>query len=185
MNPALINLLSKQANCDVTTPYGAGILRNDIEAKTGEYISINTIKRMVGILEPGHSHRLHVMNIVALYLGFASWRMLEAYLERKISGFNAPNPFIDLESLPENRLVGISWAPDRRITLRHLEGKVYRVEESINSKLQPGDLLTLSQAAVGFPFYAGRVERDGNSLGSYTAASQKGISELSLIDTEE
>ena len=185
MNPALINLLSKQANCDVTTPYGASILRNDIEAKTGEYISINTIKRMVGILEPGHSHRLHVMNIVALYLGFPSWGMLEAYIERKISGFNAPNPFVDLESLPKNQLVDISWAPDRKVTLRHLEGKVYRVEESTNSKLQPGDLLTLSQVAVGFPFYAGKVERDGNSLGSYTAAAQKGISELFLIRPEE
>ncbi|MDE5807494.1 MAG: hypothetical protein K2H76_05205, partial [Muribaculaceae bacterium] len=75
-------LLSKQANCDVTTPHGANILRNDIEARTGENLSINTIKRIVGVIKSDSSPRLSTRDILARYLGFENWKHLQSKVQR-------------------------------------------------------------------------------------------------------
>ena len=181
VNPLLIQLLSDRAGCDVTTARGANVLRLDIEKATGEYISINTIKRIVGLLVYDGNHREQVKDVIARYLGFSSWELLEAYLANSLSDFNTDNPFMELSSLPEGRRIALEWEPDRRVVLRHLEGSAYLVEESLNAKIEKGDIVSVSHVAVGFPFYASDVVRNGKSIGNYTAASRRGIVHIELV----
>lgn len=175
LNQAVIDLLSEKTGKDVTTPYGADYLRNDIEAVTRESLSLNTVKRLVGLLPYESNPRLFTYNIIAEYLGFSSWQLLQEYLTGKISDFNVEEFFVDLVNQPLNKIIGISWQPDRYISIKHLGNGKYVVMESLNSKLQSEDILYLSQIAVGFPFIVKRVERNGSVLGNYIAAKKTGI----------
>lgn len=178
LNQTLIDLLSEKAGRDVTTANGAEYLRNDIEAVTGEYLSRNTVKRLVGNLPYESTPRILTLNIVSNYLGFSSWQLLQEYLSGRISDFNVEDAFIDLTTQPLGRVVILRWQPDRYVSIRHLGKGKYEVEESRNSKLNVGDILHLSQVAQGFPFMVKTVERNGESLGTYVAAKKLGIDSI-------
>lgn len=179
-NPILITMLSEKAGINVSTPAGAEWLRNDIEKVTGENLSINTIKRITGVLEYEGTHRTIMLDIIARYLGYSSWSVLDNVLQEKISFFGDEKDTLDLEKLPLGQLLEICWDPDRLILLRHAANRIFTVVESRNSKLQAGDTLKLSQIAPGFPFYASDVTRDGHSLGTYTAATINGVNSIAL-----
>lgn len=181
VNPVLIDMLSRKAGCDVTTAQGAHALCNDILAVTGEPVSLNTIKRLTGIISYEKTHRDGTKAVIARYLGFADWSMLQSFLDNKISDFNTNSGFLEMSSLPDGQEVEIEWLPDRKIMIRHLEGCQFEVVSNCNSKLLPGDILNMSQIAVGFPLIVSEVIRDGRSLGNYTAAVTDGITKLHVL----
>lgn len=180
LNQAVIDMLSEKTGKDVQTPYGADYLRNDIEAITGEALSLNTVKRLVGLLPYESSPRTITLNIISRYLGFSSWQLLQEYVAGKISDFNVEDLFVDLTKQPLNSLIKLRWQPDRYISICHLGNGKYRVVESVNSKLQPDDVLHLSQVASGFPFMVKTVERNGRNLGNYIAAKKTGIDSIEI-----
>lgn len=181
VNPKLIEMLTQRAGRDVTTPRGAEFLCYDIESATGERIGVNTVKRIVGIIDFQGSHREMILDIIARYLDFPSWSLLEATLNDKTSGFSKKNGLLNLENMPYGQKIVVCWDPGRKITLRHGEGRNFTVIESVNSKLKAGDELQLSQIAPGFPFYASNVKRDEESLGHYTAATVSGIKKIEVL----
>lgn len=174
-------MLEEKAGCDITTAYGATVLRNDIESLTGENLSANTIKRLVGNLPYNSNPRETTLEILAKYLGYDSWQFLNDYLNQKISQFNSGNVFYELEKLPANQRIELEWEPNRKILIRHISGYEYKVISSENSKLLEGDILTLSQIAVGFPFMVRKVIRDGKALGSYTASTELGLKKIMIL----
>ena len=181
VNPKLIEMLAQKAGLDVTTARGAEYLCHDIESTTGERIGINTVKRIVGILEYEGSHREMILDIIARYLDFSSWKLLEATLNDKTSGFSKKNGILCLESLAAGQDIAVYWEPGRKIILRHNNGRCFKVVESVNSKLKAGDELQLSQIAPGFPLYASNVRRGEESLGHYTAATVSGIKKIEVL----
>lgn len=181
INPYIISMLGKKIGCDITQPHGASLLRNDIESKTGEYLSLNTIKRLVGIIPYDFNPRPVVLEILARYLDFSSWKILNDYVNNHISEFTSEPSLIDLTSLKEGKEVSIEWEPDRKILIRHLGGGEYHVVSAENSKLKANDVLIISAAGEGFPFVAKSVIREGKNLGSYTASAERGISLMKIL----
>ena len=177
----IIKLLSEKTGKDVTTPMGASMLWNAIESETGQHLGLSTVKRILGIIPYDYNPRPDTLEIIANFLGFESWQLLQDFINDKISNFGEDDPFIDLGKLPENALIDVEWEPDRKILLRHICGNEFLVENSENSKLQKGDILTLSSLAKGFPFMAKAVVRNHENLGSYTAAKELGIKDLRLL----
>lgn len=180
LNTVVLDMLSEKAGTNVTTKAGAEYLRNDIEARTGEALSINTIKRLTGNLPYDSEPREVTLDIIAQYLGYRNFAQLQNLVQDKISNFNTLPGFIDLKSQPVNREIIIKWEPGRVIKIRHLGEGNYIVEESLNSKLLRGDELILSQIAEGFPFMVKEVVRDEKSLGNYTAAQIEGVSSIEV-----
>lgn len=185
INPIIIKLLSEKCRKDVTTPAGASFLRNDIEAATKERISLNTIKRFVGILPHQFNHHPAIQDIIARYLGFESWVILADYINDNISFFTTDDSgVIDLRELPSGTEVEITWLPDRKILIRHIEDDRYIVTAAENSKLIPDDILRVSQVIRGFPFVVNEVIRNDKSLGAYKAALESGISGVEVKKDE-
>lgn len=180
LNQNVIDLLSEKAGRDVTTAHGAEFLRNDIESVTGESLSRNTVKRLVGNLPYESIPRIVTLNIISKYLGFSSWQLLQEYLTDRISDFDIKDGFIDLTTQPSDKIIRIRWQPDRSISIKHLGQGKYVVMESLNSKLRSQDILHLSQIAVGFPFMVKMVERKGENLGNYIAAKKTGIDSFEI-----
>lgn len=190
MREAIINLLSKKAGRDVRTPYGSDWLCQDIIATTGERISVNTVKRLTGVLTTGpDSSRIHArgttLEIIARYLGFADFRTLQQSLEGASSHFRQADGLISISELPAGSTVEIGWEPNRLLTLRRLPSGAMLVEKAANSKLAPGDLLTLSQIMAGYPLLVKEVVRSGQSLGPYTAAPESGLTYVAVNPAPE
>ncbi len=87
-----------------------------------------------------------------------------------------------MSDLEDGTMVEICWKPDRRLLIRHDGNGQYEVVKSENSKLLPGDLLSLSQLAVGFPFIADKVFRNEKPLGCYRAADGAGITRFNILE---
>ncbi len=182
LNKRLLRKLSQKIHQDVTTPAGASVLTLDIEEKTGTHLGLNTIKRLVGVLPSESTPRRTTLNILANYLGYPDWELLKIDTEMQSSGFGNGNVFIEMSDLQKGATVEICWRPGRRLLIRHDGNGQYEVLESENGKLLPGDLLSLSHLAIGFPFMADKVFRDEKPLGCYRAADGAGIISFNILE---
>ena len=176
-------MLSDKAAADLTTPYGATVLHHDIEAVTGERIALNTVKRLIGILNERTSHTVTILDIIARYLGFSSYKLLETYISGNTSAFNIKDGFVDSSELPRGVALEMEWEPDRYLKLIHEDADCFTVEESRNSKLRKGDRIRISHIKAGFPLYAADVVRDGETLGTYQAATVNGLTRVTCHES--
>ena len=183
LQPTVIKMLCEKADVDASTPSGATILRLDIEKVTGEPISLNTVKRLVGIIDAQRTHSTPILDIIARYLGFSSYKLLENYLAGNLSGFNMKHGFIETSALPPKAILELEWEPDRFLKIKHVEADKFIVEESRHSKLQKGDRIRISYLKAGFPLYASAVVREDADLGSYQAATVTGLTKLTCHES--
>lgn len=181
LNKLQIEKLSEKCGNDVTTPAGASVLTLDIESKTGISLGLNTVKRLVGVIPSDSVPRLSTLNVIATYLGYPTWDLLEVDTNMEGSGFGRKDIFVEMSELSKGTKVEICWKPGRRILIRHDGNGQYEVIKSENSKLLPGDILSLSQLAIGFPFVADKVFRNEKPLGCYRAADGVGIARFLII----
>ena len=181
LNSLQLQKLSEKIGEDVTTPAGASVLCLDIKSKMKEDLGLNTVKRLVGVLPSDSEPRKTTLNIIANYLGYPSWDLLQEDTAIEGSDFGKKDIFIEMSGLDKGAEVEVCWKPDRRILIRHEGNGKYAVVTSENSKLRPGDLLFLSQLAMGFPFIADKVFRADKSLGCYRAADGAGITRFDII----
>lgn len=182
MQKVLIDLLSVKAGRDVATPAGSEWLTRDIEAVTGERVSVNTVKRITGVLGGSGLHaRRSTLDIIARYLGFDDWNRLENSLGASSSDFSIPAGMVEMDKLDKGAVLRVCWEPGREIIIRHLGEGDYFVDKATNSKLNNGDCLRLTQIMVGHPLLVKEVIRSGKSLGSYTAAPEFGLNEIDLL----
>lgn len=162
------------------TPTDCQAVVDGIWEKLHEHVSLNTIKRLVGFLPYEKSHRKSTLDIIARYLGYAGWVELVAALQGSNSDFAMNAETILAAQLHTGDCVRLTYHPNRKLTLRfHGDGRFF-VEESVNSKLQVGDVVAISALTLHYPLLVSDVVRDGKSLGEYTAGKVGGITSLSL-----
>ena len=176
---ALIRALRDRWGRNISVPSDCEMLAKDITKKTSLYISVNTVKRLLGFLPYDKSHRLSTLHVIAQYLGYASWDDLTVALSGKNSGFE-DIPTLEAAALSQGAELMISYAPDRLLRLIHHDGNSFTVTASEHSKLKAGDNIVVAQFTVGYPLFATRVIRDGSELGSFTAGKVGGILSIKL-----
>lgn len=114
----IIMLLSRKAGVDVATPTGSDVLRHDIESATGQLLSLNTVKRLTGVIPYNCAPRPDTLKIIARYMGYPSWRLMEADSEGNVSLMGAPEGSVYPSGLLPGAVVEVTWEPGRRVTLR-------------------------------------------------------------------
>lgn len=147
----------------------------DIEAMTGELISVNTIKRAFGIISSTSGPSEYTLNLIARRLGYLDWNAFVSCDHAAVSSFNCKK-MVSLKEMKPDKIVHFSYAPNRIVRMKSLGDSTFVVIESINSKLQKGDIATAYQIAKGHPFELVSVVRDGVQMGSFTAGIHDGIS---------
>lgn len=188
MKKVINEMLSKRAGVDVSTPAGSEWLRNDIESATDERLSVNTVKRITGVLGDGnyideHARR-STLDVLARYLGFTDWPDLKSGLCERSSFFQRPPGTVEMATLPVDAIVTLRWDPDRCVRLRHFGEELYVVESSENSKLMKDDILIISDVRKGHYLIVRDVIRGGESLGCYTAAMVRGLTSIEISEHE-
>lgn len=175
-SPFIQKQLKHKSGVDFQDPSDAAQLALDIETVTGEHVGVNTMKRLLGMIDDEREPRVSTLNIVARYLGYADWAELRLFDNGSNSDFGDDEEGVLVaSSLSEGSRLSISYAPDRVVSLCHLRDDHFVVEHSANSKLKEGDEIVVTHFVKGYPLLVGEVVRNGRSLGRFVAGRERGI----------
>ena len=179
IDPEIVRLLEQKSELDLSISRNCEPLAKLISSETTHSLSRNTIKRILGFINDGHEPMVYTLDAIARYIGYHSWSELTSAIETEHSCWNVTVKQICPADLCQGEILRIQYRPDASLTLKYLEATEFRVEESQNSQLNPGDLLTVKCITDGFPLIATQVVRDGHQLGSFIAGRETGIQLLS------
>ena len=177
IHPLIKEKIEQRLKRRINTPADCEALSKDIEAKTGEHLGVNTLKRLMGMLGTEVEPRQTTLNILAKYLGYTNWLVL------KLIANNEGNSDFDggFRILPAQLKVGqvvrFTYDPDREVEVTYLGDEKFRVTDARRSKMMVGDILFAQQFVLGQPLIC-TVERELKSLGTLTAGKLAGLTSL-------
>lgn len=184
----VLSELEKQSGLNLSEPSDALInsLIEKICQKTGELISLNTIKRLLGRVDDGKRQpRISTLNTLAHYLDRDSWPLLLIELSNGSSAFCAIEGELLVQDMEAGQIVEITYLPDRKLQFLYLGDCLFEVIFSQNSKLQKGDTGQITAFIINFPLIVRNVERHGQLLGSsYTAGRISGLTSVKLLQSK-
>lgn len=148
-----------------------------IETATGELLSASTLKRLWGYVSSTPAPRVTSLDILSQYVGHKSFRAFCEWLRAKTVETSAffQTSYLIPEELTPGTLVELGWEPDRLVRVEYLGGQNFRVIESRNSKLQPGDVFEASSLMTGYPLCLSGVLRDGKLTSPFVGGKKGGL----------
>lgn len=158
-------------------------LSQSITDSTKENLSVNTLKRIFGFKTEKVVPRLSTMDIIAQYLGYSDHETMIKDLgeDADISLFT-PIDCLEVQELEKGTQIRVAYDPNRVFFLTYLGDFRFIVNEVEGSKnIRKGDLLTITQLAVGHRFVIAHVIRNGEDLGAYESAKFKGLKSVEII----
>ena len=161
------------------------VLVEDIQRVTKQHLGKNTLRRIFNFnMTNNVVPRESTMDVIARYLGYSDYKYMLKELGpvADISVF-APVDSLDSSDVKPGTQVQITYDPNRIAILSYMGENKWLVNEIEGShNIKKGDILTISQMAVGFQLIVSSVLRDGVDLGSYLAAQERGLKSIEIID---
>lgn len=155
------------------------------EGHPGPIVSVSTIKRLLGFAgtpSDAPTPRNSTLDTVAKWLGYENYKtLLREVGEGNYSSEFTPQSTINANELQAGTQVQFTYEPSRYILMTYLGNNQFMVNESKNSKLIKGDLITLTTLVLGQLFRVTEVVRNDRSLGGYTGAMDGGLTTLEII----
>ena len=158
-------------------------LSQSIADTTGENLSVNTLKRLFGFRIERVEPRASTMDIIARYLGYPDYNSMIKDLgeDADISMFS-PIDCIEMTDLERGSRIRITYDPNRVFLMTYTGDCRFAVDEVTGSKnIMKGDVLTITQLAVGHRLVVAHVVRDGKDLGAYESAKLTGLKSIDVI----
>ena len=152
-----------------------------IERETGEYISSSTLKRLWGYVNLKPVPRIATLDLLCRFIGYPSFAEYRNALKnsREVSSDFFSTPFVSASELAPGDKLLIGWAPNRLVKLEFIGDGTWRVLESANAKLLPGDSFQAAQLLLGYPLVLDGITRaDGSVTPSYIAGKNGGLTLL-------
>lgn len=171
----ILEQLKRKSGLSLTTPNDIEALALDIQTVTGERLGINTLKRLTGFIGDEREPRLTTLQIIAQYLGYATWEQAMDMDGCENSDFDTTPEELRSCDLTTGTMVEVRYLPDRRVLFQYQGDNWFVVLESENSKLHAGDKAAITILIQDYPLVATDVIREGNNLGSFTAGKSQGI----------
>lgn len=144
-----------------------------IEKETEEYVSENTLRRLMGATPNNSEARQSTLNAIARYLGFPNWEAF--YNNNHGSGFRATRKAILASELQLGQHLEIIYPVNRLLRIRLIRENTFLVEECTSTNLQPNDEVCISEVVEGQTLFVLHVYRNGKDIGQYVAGEVDGI----------
>lgn len=180
---SLIERTDKKIGFRPSSPSEFDELSSLIDRQLGKSLSSSSLKRMWGYVKHEGNPSVTTLNILAKFNGFDSWK---SYLQ-DITSLNSEDSAFLVESTinthtltPGDRLA-ISWGADKKCNIICIDRMRFRVEDSVNIKLLPGDTFTLHTLCVGHPIYVSDIHRGETRIPAYIGAKKGGLLVISLF----
>lgn len=182
--PIVVAKLEERTGINLGNPSDRDIqvLSSSIEAVTKNRLGVNTLKRLLGrIADTTHQSRPGTLNVIAQYLGSPNWPALILALSNGSSSFTSVEGELRASDLKVGETIEVSYLPNRKLHFTYLGDDQFEIVTSQNSKLQVGDVCSISSIVVRYPLIIRNVFRNGVELGSYSAARAGGISSVKVL----
>ena len=179
----ILRRLKDKVGLDMAKSSDFDILSQSIIDSTSENLSVNTLKRLFGFKTDKVVPRVSTMDIIAQYLGYSDYESMIKDLgeDADISLFT-PIDCLEVNELEKGTQIRVAYDPNRVFFLTYLGDYQFIVNDVEGSKnIRKGDLLTITQLAVGHRFVVAHVVRDGEDLGAYESAKFKGLKSVEII----
>lgn len=165
------------------TPKDFELLAEEIFSKSKGAISTSTLKRVWGYDKSKSATSLRMLDILAGYVGFSSFRSFQNSL-KKNSAFSSSfltTSYIESCELKKGEHIILGWNPNRLVELEYLGKDRYRVVSNKNSKLREKDEFAVSAFIQGYPMYISHIERDGEKTSMYAAGVKDGLTVVQKV----
>lgn len=160
------------------------VLAQAIKDATGENLGVNTLKRFFGYNSKVVEPRSSTLDVIAQYLDYPDYETLAKTISED-SDFSSFTDIecIEVQDLKADSVVRISYDPKRVMTLKYIGDFKFVVNETVGSRnIHKGDVLTITQLAVGHRLVAAHIYRDGQDLGAYESARHNGLRAVEIIE---
>lgn len=179
----ILRRVRETVGLDMTRSADFDILSQAIKDKTKENLGVNTLKRLFGFKTDKVVPRHSTMDVIAQFLDCENYETLIKELgeDADISIFT-PIDCIEVQDLERGTQVRVAYDPNRVFFLTYIGDFKFIVNEVEGSRnIFKGDILTITQLAVGHRFVVAHVNRDGEDLGAYESAKFKGLKSVEII----
>ena len=169
----------KVAGRTMMTPRDFDYLSSRIFDATHSYVASTTLKRFWGYIEVGKVKRplRNTLNVLARYAGYTDWEHFVQSFDSETEAQSdfLPNNSLRTTSLTKGDKVQLIWFPDRCVTICYEGMGMYKVSESINSKLSVGDTFLCEHFVDGEALYLHCLVHEGNQPTNYVCGKVNGI----------
>ncbi len=178
----LVELTNNNLGYVPSTPAEFNELSRMIEQKTGRSISLSSIKRIWGYVRYSGFPSVSTLNNLAQYNGYKDW---DTFMIGHTSAGEVDSAFLE-ESIVSpgdlnagDRLL-LAWGDDKSCEIEYLDSMRFRVNDSRNIKLEPGDTFTVQTLTLGHPLYVSDIRRGDRQLPAYIGARKGGLTKISF-----
>lgn len=165
----------------ICSPTDFTFLSDTIYKKCKETISASTLKRIWGYMTGYQTIRTSTLSILCHCIGYPDWESYKKYGNQSTSSQFVLKQTLSASDLPENAVLYITWAPNRRCSFLHLGSGRFKVQTSENSKLQYGDTFVCQLFVLGEPLFLDQFIRNNEEPAIYTIGRQGGISQIRVV----
>lgn len=145
-----------------------------IERSTGRNLSVSSLKRLWGYVEYPHQPSNETLSILAAYAGYRDWFDFKNADPKADSSDFLSADIVKAADLTPGASLRLRWKPDRVCLVQYAGGGVFKVLESENSKLIPGDTFCCNVMAKGEPLICHDVTRQGERIAEVYIAGKTG-----------
>lgn len=176
----LIDITNTNLGFSPSSPSEFNELCLSIKSKTGRSISLSSVKRLWGYVHYEGFPSATTLNILAQYNGFKDWDTYQSGNIDEESGFLEESVIYATMINPGERLA-LAWNSNKSCEIECIAPLRFRVNESQNIKLEPGDTFTIHTIILGLPLYISDIERGDTIIPAYIGAKKGGITTITRL----
>lgn len=162
----------------IKTPKDFEYLRNLIYQRLGVLVSSTTLKRFWGYLPEKVNTRENTLDILSRFIGYKSWKAYkEQYPQTKEVESNpvmSRHLNVAREINLKERIV-LMWNPDRICEIEYMGNLYFKVVDSQNTRLLPGDTFKCSIMVENEPLYIDELRQNDRPPMAYVCGKNSGI----------
>jgi hypothetical protein len=165
--------------------YDMGV-EGHIKECTGKQISGSTMERLVGLREKENKGvSIPTLEVLAEYLNYDNYERFLKFLEH-YTGIRAKSSIqLEIADIVKQYSIQVIFPDNKTLCLKYLNENKFEVITSLNSKLQTGDRLEVTQLHLEEELICAKVKRKSNnkfnSLGQYKSGDKNPIKSIELI----
>lgn len=174
---ALKTKIEKTLGREMKTPRDFDFLSARIYGFTKVHISTTTLKRLWGYLqkEQNHKPQLFTLDTLAKTAGYIDWKAFKHNFDEEGDSDFINNESLKVSALMPGDRIRLLWQPNRAVTIRFEGMDLFSVEESINSKLSPGDIFHVNYIVNGKPLMLYCLVHEDGAPCNYICGSKGGV----------
>jgi len=176
-------LLRNKSKLSFSQSKDYALLAELILSETGEHISDNTLRRLMGVKSDAGTPRPSTLDVVAHYLGYENWDLYLRFGMNELSDsrFIEQRNMVASSQLKVGQHVELVYHPNRNLLLEYKGDDLYVVKSVSGGSLHENDQLKIFNFVEGMTLFVSDVIRDGKSLGQYIAGEVSGLLSVNLI----